>query len=154
MNEKNLKYLQDNVRNHGFGDSLQSDLQMQLEKGAPEFRLAFQTEFNRRNIDATLHFKRSDSSDMYFFNKYDARVETERNKETLAQTFYLNKGQGVTLKEQEVMVKPEIMAEKIQKTVDKDIDKDDQKKTKLKTVNESKGLIEKKREGNKKGLSL
>jgi hypothetical protein len=99
MNEKNLKYLQDNVRNHGFGGNLQSELQTQLEKGAPEFRLAFQSEVNKRTIDATLYFKRSENTDMYFFNKYDVRVEAERNKEPVAQTFYLNKGQGVTLKE-------------------------------------------------------
>lgn len=99
MNEKNLKYLQDNVRNHGFGDNLQSDIEAQLQKGAPEFSLAFKSEVNKRDLDATLHFKRSESSDMYFFNKYDVRINAERNNETLAQTFYINKGHGVTLKE-------------------------------------------------------
>lgn len=99
MNEKNLKYLQDNVRNHGFGDSLQSELEAQLQKGAAEFSLAFKSEVNKRELDATLHFKRSENTDMYFFNKYDIRVNAERNNETVAQTFYLNKGHGVTLKE-------------------------------------------------------
>lgn len=35
---------------------------------------------------------------MYFFNKYDAKVKNEK-AEDMAQTFYINKGSGVTLKE-------------------------------------------------------
>lgn len=98
MNEKNLDYLKTNVRNLGFGDSLVPELEVQLRKGAPEFTLAHKTEINKREIEATLHFRKSDTTDMYFFNKYDTRMKNEKD-ETMAQTFYLNNGWGVTLKE-------------------------------------------------------
>lgn len=99
MNDKNLTYLKDNIKYMGFGEKLYPELETQLKKGAPEFSIPFKTEINKKEMDATLHFRKSDSSDMYFFNKYDVRVGSERKDETLAQTFYLNKGQGVTLKE-------------------------------------------------------
>ncbi|CAN5698605.1 hypothetical protein BH10BAC2_BH10BAC2_14830 [soil metagenome] len=35
---------------------------------------------------------------MYFLNRYDATLE-KANKEQLSQTIYLNKGQGITMKE-------------------------------------------------------
>lgn len=98
MNEKNLDYLKTNVRNHGFGDDLGADIEAQLKKGASEFTLSHKTEVNKREMESTLYFGKSDKSDLYFFNKYDTRVKNEKD-ETMAQTFYINKGWGVTLKE-------------------------------------------------------
>ena len=99
MNEKNFEYLKDSVKYHGFGETLAAELEKQLKADVAEFSLAYKTEVNKRSIDATLHFKKSDTTDMYFFNRYDARISGEKNEEKIAQTFYLNKGQGVTLKE-------------------------------------------------------
>lgn len=98
MNEKNLEYLKDNLKYQGFGDTLNPELENQLKKGAEEFSLAFKTEVNKREMEATLHFRKSDSTDMYFFNRYDSRLKNEKD-ETIAQTFYMNNGSGITLKE-------------------------------------------------------
>ena len=98
MIEKNLDYLKSNVRNHGFGETLGPALEEQLHKGAAEFTLAYKAEVNKRELEATLHFKKSDTTEMYFFNKYDTRLNNEKN-EMVAQTFYINKGWGITLKE-------------------------------------------------------
>ncbi len=98
MIEKNLEYLKTNIRNHGFGETLGPALEEKLKSGAAEFTLPYKTEVNKQDIDATLYFKKSDTTDMYFFNKYDTRMKTERD-ETMAQTFYINNGWGVTLKE-------------------------------------------------------
>lgn len=98
MIEKNLDYLKSNVRNHGFGETLGPELEAQLQKGAAEFTLSHKTEVNKREIEATLYFKKSETTDLYFFNKYDTRMKNEKD-ETMAQTFYINKGWGVTLKE-------------------------------------------------------
>ena len=46
----------------------------------------------------TMNFRKSDTSDMYFFNSYHASLE-KGNGEKAEQTFYLNKGKGVTGKE-------------------------------------------------------
>ena len=99
MIEKNFEYLKDNIKYHGFGETLNPELENQLKKGAAEFSLNYKTEVNKRDLEATLHFKKSNTTDMYFFNKYDAKITAERNNEKVAQTFYLNKGQGVTVKE-------------------------------------------------------
>ena len=99
MNENNLKYIQDNMRYHGFGESLNPELESQIKKGAADFTMAYKTEVNKKEIDATLHFRKSDNSDMYFFNKYDVRTQAERKDEMMSQTFYINNGSGVTLKE-------------------------------------------------------
>jgi hypothetical protein len=99
MNEKNLQYLKDNIKYHGFGETLNPELEKQLTKGDAEFSLAFKTEVGKKEIEATLHFKKSDSTDMYFFNKYDCKTKNESKGESVEQTFYINKGTGVTLKE-------------------------------------------------------
>lgn len=98
MNEQNLKYLQDNLKYNGFGETLHTELESQLQKGNAEFSLAYKATVNKTEMEATLHFKKSDTTDMYFFNKYDTRLQNEKN-ETMSQTFYINKGSGVTLKE-------------------------------------------------------
>ena len=98
MIEKNLDYLKSNIRNHGFGETLGPELETQLQKGQPEFTLSHKAEVNKHEIEATLYFKKSDKTDMYFFNKYDTRLKNEKD-EAVAQTFYINNGWGVTLKE-------------------------------------------------------
>lgn len=98
MNENNFDYLKSNIRNHGFGETLAPALEAQLQQGVAEFTLAYKTEVNKREMEATLYFKKSETTDMYFFNKYDTRLKNEKD-ETLSQTFYINNGWGVTLKE-------------------------------------------------------
>ena len=45
-----------------------------------------------------MNFRKSDSSDLYFFNSYNASLQ-KTNGESVDQTFYLNRGKGVTAKE-------------------------------------------------------
>lgn len=98
MIEKNLDYLKSNIRNHGFGETLGPALEEKMKTGVAEFTLPFKTEVNKKEMEATLYFKKSESTEMYFFNKYDTRLKSEKD-ETMAQTFYINNGWGVTLKE-------------------------------------------------------
>jgi hypothetical protein len=100
MNQENLKYLQDNLKYMGFGDKLNTDLEKNLQTQKPEFTLTHNSEINKQALDATLHLKKSDTTDMYFFNKYDLNLKKRDNQaDDLQQTFYVTKGQGVTLKE-------------------------------------------------------
>jgi hypothetical protein len=98
MNEKNLEYLKDNIKYMGFGEKLFTELENQLKAGQSEFQLTLSTEVNKKPFEAKLNFRKSDNSDMYFFNSYNATLE-RKNGEKLDQTFYLNKGKGVTAKE-------------------------------------------------------
>lgn len=98
MNEKNLEYLKDNIKYMGFGETLFAALENQLREGPPEFQLTYATEIYKKPFEASLNFRKSDSSDIYFFNSYNASL-TRSNDEKVDQTFYLNKGKGITAKE-------------------------------------------------------
>ena len=98
MNEKNLKYLKDNLKYMGFGEKLNADLENGLKEGKPEFQLKLNEKMFQGNMELNLHFKQSPSSDMYFFNSYEARL-TKDNGHDMSQSFYLNNGRGVTYKE-------------------------------------------------------
>ncbi|WP_121354109.1 hypothetical protein [Flavisolibacter nicotianae] len=98
MNEKNVDYLKDNLKYLGFGDRLSSGLEAEVAKGAPQFQLHLETEMNKKSFAAVLNFRKSDTGEMYFFNSYQASL-WRSNGEVMDQTFYVNKGKGVTLKE-------------------------------------------------------
>lgn len=98
MNAENLKYLTDNLKYMGFGEKLNEELQQKMQDGKTDFQLTASVEFNKKSFEATLNFRKSDSSDMYFFNNYQASLE-KSNGEKVEHTFYLNKGKGVTAKE-------------------------------------------------------
>jgi len=96
MNEKNLEYLKDNLKYQGFGESLQRPLERNITEGKTEFTLEHKATYNNQAMENTLHFKKGKENNMYFFNKYDAKL---LQPEERARTFYLDKGNGVTAKE-------------------------------------------------------
>jgi hypothetical protein len=98
MNNENFQYLADNIKYMGFGETLKADLERNMGEGKGEFQLHFKAEINKKPFEATLNFRKSDSTDMYFFNNYHASL-ARSNGEKNEQTFYLNKGKGVTAKE-------------------------------------------------------
>ena len=98
MNEQNFEYLKDNIKYMGFGEKQHDVLQQHLSEGKADFQMAFASEVNKKPFEAVLQFRKSDNSDMYFLNSYHASLE-RRNGEKMEQTFYLNKGKGVTAKE-------------------------------------------------------
>jgi len=97
MNEKNFEYLRDQVKYTGFGEGLEAALKQKLQEQPPAFSLNHQARFGEDTIHATLQFSRSRQSDLYFFNTY--QVSLEKGAESLTQTFYINKGNNITLKE-------------------------------------------------------
>ncbi len=98
MNEQNFQYLKDNIKYMGFGEGMNDALETNLKAGQPEFGLSNKTEVNKKPFEVNLNFRKSDNSDMYFFNNYNASL-TRSNGEKVDQTFYLNKGKGITAKE-------------------------------------------------------
>jgi len=99
MNQKNFDYLKDQVKFTGFGEGLETKLKERMETQSPEFQLLHKTTFGNDEAIATLHFKKSNESDMYFFNKYELALKPEHNPEIMEQTFFINKGNTITLKE-------------------------------------------------------
>jgi len=98
MNTQNLEFLKKSLLNLGFGEKVNEQLEKNINKKVPEFNLTAQHEFNQKKVDYILHFKAGENQEMYFFNKFDATLNKGKEKE-MNQTFYINKGNGVTAKE-------------------------------------------------------
>ncbi|KIA95588.1 MULTISPECIES: hypothetical protein [unclassified Flavobacterium] len=99
MNEKNFEYLKDQIKYTGFGETLENELKEKLQKEEPSFTLNHIAKYGEDTVMATLNFKKSEQSDMYFFNSYKVELQKENSKEVLEQTFYINKGSNITMKE-------------------------------------------------------
>src|SRR5688572_22263922 len=99
MNEKNYEYLKDQLKYTGFGESLNNDLKEKMQHNHKDFNIVQNVKIGNDMCFATLHFNKSEKSDMYFFNKYNLMLKPERSQELMEQTFYVNKGNNVTLKE-------------------------------------------------------
>lgn len=99
MNTKNLEFLQSNLKYFGFGDKVNEALEKNISDQQKEFQLKVEIPHFNNKMDYTLHFKKSESTDMYFFNRYDAAMQSEKSELNRNQCFYINKGYGVTAKE-------------------------------------------------------
>ncbi|WP_114782326.1 hypothetical protein [Botryobacter ruber] len=99
MNQNNLDYLKEGLKYMGFGTNLNEELEKNVREQKPEFQLQMQKPYFNSTMDYTLHFRRSDQNDMYFFNKYDATLKPDTTAEKLSQTFYVNKNSGITSRE-------------------------------------------------------
>ncbi len=97
MNTQNLEFLKKSLLNLGFGEKLNAALEKQIRAKTPEFNLAVTQDYNQRKVDYTLHFKAGSKDENYFFNKFDASMNNGKQDER--QTFYINKGSGITAKE-------------------------------------------------------
>ena len=75
-----------------------SGTSLNLTEGKADFQLHYKAEINKKPFEVAMNFRKSDSSDMYFFNNYHASLN-KGDGEKVEQQFYLNKGKGVTGKE-------------------------------------------------------
>jgi len=103
MEKDNLSILRETLRYLGFGDTLTFDdeLVREVEKGNREFQLTTDVHFDDwSRLEATLYFRKAGQHDMYFLIRYTADLQYADNPDlNKAQTFYIFKGAGVTLKE-------------------------------------------------------
>ncbi len=103
MNIKNFEFLRDGLKYMGFGEKLNDDLQKQIEKQPETFQLTATGEYKKdrgeEKVNYTLDFKKSEQTDMYFFNRYKATLTNEDASKEKGQTFYVTKNTGITAKE-------------------------------------------------------
>lgn len=99
MNEKNVEYLKDQLKYTGFGDAMENVLRENIARGNPEFKLDHEVKYGNDTAVAALNFKKSEQTDMYFFNSYDMKIQKEGQSEELSQTFYINRDNNITAKE-------------------------------------------------------
>ena len=98
MNQENLKFLQDRLFYLGTEKRLYPELEKNLAEGKPDFKLSFSNHYDKDKLSAELHFRKSDTNDMYFLNKYEATLQ-KPGEESRSQIFYLDNGKGVMMKE-------------------------------------------------------
>jgi len=98
MNPENLKFLQDRLFYLGTEKQLHPELEKKMAEGKPEFQLLFSTHYDKDRLTASLQFRKSDNADMYFLNRYEAILQKPALG-SKAQTFYLDNGRGITMKE-------------------------------------------------------
>ena len=99
MNQKNFEYLKDGLKYLGFGEGLNNKLAEELASEKPEFQINTVNEYGPDKVNYRLDFRKSDQSDMYFFNRYTATFKPEGDSPEKAQTFYIKKNSGITAKE-------------------------------------------------------
>lgn len=101
MNQKNFEFLRDQIKYSGFGETLENALKEKMQKGETEFSVRHEATYGTDSLTASLNFKKSDQSDMYFFNSYKINLssQTENSNKAVEQTFYINNDSKITLKE-------------------------------------------------------
>ena len=88
MNDKNFDYLKNQILKMGFGEGHSEELKTKLQSGAPEFVIGHTADYGKDNTAATLQFKKSANTDMYFFNSYNLHLKNQQHPEPIKQTFY------------------------------------------------------------------
>lgn len=103
MNNENLDFLNECLKYLGFGDKLflHQELAEYITREAIAFELQTEVIFEEsKKLEVTLHFRRSEQFETYFFHKYQARLRSGIDSDLYrVQTFYITKERGVTLKE-------------------------------------------------------
>lgn len=107
MSKDNLQYLQDDMKYLGFSETLGLGKQLadKIAEGVKEFTLKAQPQFKNEKggqtapMDVELFFRHSDKTNLYYFNKYNLTAKNEFSGRDVSNTFYIDKGQGYTLKE-------------------------------------------------------
>ena len=99
MNETNYEYLKKQLMMTGFSETLNKELANKMSQGTGEFQLTQKNIYGKDTAVSTLHFKKGEGSDMYFFNRYQMQLLNDKMESKLAQTFPINKGSIITQKE-------------------------------------------------------
>ncbi|MBB6127444.1 hypothetical protein [Mucilaginibacter lappiensis] len=99
INMKNYDYLKNQVKFTGFGETLDQELKEKLEQQVPAFQLSHQTKFGQDEVNSTLNFEKSKTSELYFFNSYDLSIKQTQSDDTLKQTYFIGRENNLTLKE-------------------------------------------------------
>jgi len=89
MAERAMTFNENQLKRTGFAEAFTPELKLQMERGLPEIAHPFKKEYDGDRVEATLHLKKSATTDFYFLNKFDLRLQKEGQANAIAQTFYL-----------------------------------------------------------------
>ncbi|MEJ5996248.1 hypothetical protein WG904_17595 [Pedobacter sp. Du54] len=72
MNLNNLEDLKIEMKKLGFADKLIEQMEENMRKDVPNFKLYDTVSATKGQVDLTIHFKQSGQSEFYYLNKYEA----------------------------------------------------------------------------------
>lgn len=107
LNEQNFDYLKNSLKYLGFGENLNTALEVRLKEGSDKFTLGATAEFKtavaKDFVNYELRFSKSKTTDNYFLNNYQATLEKGNPngtaQEPVSRVFSLNIGNDITAKE-------------------------------------------------------
>lgn len=86
--QRNTENVLNSVKYSGFNASMNNSIREAIQNGVPDHAEKYRPDF-AGNVEATLHFRRSDKG-FYFFNKFDVEVSGSDGN-TVKRSFYVNK---------------------------------------------------------------
>ena len=90
INKTNLENLQGEMRALKFNEQLITAMEKEMGRDRPLFELRAAVMIDRGQMDLTLHFKQSGSSEYYYLNKYDLSMTSAKPLEAGRQYFVLS----------------------------------------------------------------
>lgn len=99
VNENNLAYNKNLLEKLGFGKALHDPLEKFVIQQQPEIKLTHEASHFKDNVEYTLHFRKSDTTDMYFFNRYEATLKSNDEAFNRTQSFQIRNGNNITAQE-------------------------------------------------------
>lgn len=90
INKNNLENLQGEMRALKFDEKLIAAMEKEMGKGRPLFELRAAVFIDKGQMDLTLHFKQSGSSEYYYLNRYDLSMTSAKPLEDGRQYFVIS----------------------------------------------------------------
>lgn len=91
MDEKAMSFNEGQLKRVGFAEAFTPELRNKMAEGVASIQHNFQKQYDGDLVNATLHLKKSVTSDYYFLNKFELELQKEGLANSLKQTFYLTK---------------------------------------------------------------
>ena len=91
MDEKAIVFNEGQLKRVGFAEAFTPELRNKMQEGVASIQHPFQKQYDGDQVNATLHLKKSATSDYYFLNKFELELQKEGLANSLKQTFYLTK---------------------------------------------------------------
>lgn len=99
MNENNLEFLKNTLKRMDFPAEVGNKLAKEVETQKPEIKLGHEVNRNNETVQFDLNFRKSDSTDMYFFNSYQATLKTGNEAHDKTQEFRIRNGNNMGMDE-------------------------------------------------------
>ncbi|SOD13870.1 hypothetical protein [Pedobacter xixiisoli] len=90
INKTNLENLQAEMKVLKFNEALIKEMEKEMGRGRPLFELRAAVMIDKGQMDLTLHFKQSGSSEYYYLNKYELSMTSAKPLEAGRQYFVLS----------------------------------------------------------------